>query len=64
MGGVYSLDQRGFGDDGKPQIDATISYFTKAVEADPNYAPAHAQEYAEGLLWSSSTVRLSIKRGQ
>jgi tetratricopeptide (TPR) repeat protein len=39
--GVYSFDQRvSFA---KPQWEATINFFTQAIEADPNFALAHAQ---------------------
>ena len=41
--GMYSLDQRDFGIQAKPQIEATIKLFKRAVEADPDYALAHAQ---------------------
>ena len=41
--GLYSFDQRGFNLDGKPQHEATIALFKKSIEADPNYAAAHAQ---------------------
>lgn len=40
--GIYSFDQRGFGIEAKPQNEATISLFKKSIDADPNYAPAHA----------------------
>jgi DNA-binding winged helix-turn-helix (wHTH) protein/TolB-like protein len=40
---VYNFDQRGFNLEGKPQHEATIGLFRKSIEADPNYAPAHAQ---------------------
>src|SRR5260370_1154446 len=41
MKGVYALDQRmSFG---KQQREATIDFFKKAIEADPNFALAHAQ---------------------
>jgi eukaryotic-like serine/threonine-protein kinase len=48
--GVHSLDQRGFGDKAKPQMEATIAYFKKAIEADPNYALARAQ-LANAYIW-------------
>jgi tetratricopeptide (TPR) repeat protein len=48
--GVHSLDQRGFGDDAKPQMEASITYLKKAIEADPNYALAHAQ-LANAYIW-------------
>lgn len=41
--GITSLDQRLFGIQAKPQIETTISLFKRAIEADPNYALAHAQ---------------------
>jgi tetratricopeptide (TPR) repeat protein len=41
--GIFSLDERGYGEEGKPQMEATIDFFKKAIEADPNYALAHAQ---------------------
>ena len=53
--GVYSLDQRGFGDDAKPQMEATIDYFKKAIESDPDYALAHAQ-LANGYIWMANFI--------
>jgi DNA-binding winged helix-turn-helix (wHTH) protein/TolB-like protein len=41
--GIYSFDQRGFNLESKPQHEITISLFKKSIEADPNYALAHAQ---------------------
>ena len=41
MKGVYSSDQRMSLN--KPQWEATIGFFKKAIEADPNFALAHAQ---------------------
>jgi serine/threonine protein kinase/TolB-like protein len=41
--GIFSLDERGYGEEGKPQMEATIDFFKKAIESDPNYALAHAQ---------------------
>ena len=40
--GIYSYDQRQYGRDAKAQNDGTIELFKKAIEADPNYALAHA----------------------
>ncbi|MGI8813633.1 MAG: winged helix-turn-helix domain-containing protein [Pyrinomonadaceae bacterium] len=40
---VYSFDQRGFNIEAKPQHEATIDLFKKSIEADPNFALAHAQ---------------------
>jgi DNA-binding winged helix-turn-helix (wHTH) protein/TolB-like protein len=48
--GVHNLDQRRFGEEAKPQMEATIAYFKKAVEADPDYALAHAQ-LAYAYIW-------------
>jgi DNA-binding winged helix-turn-helix (wHTH) protein/TolB-like protein len=53
--GVYSLDQRGFGDKAKPQMEATIDYFKKAIEADPDYALAHAQ-LANAYIWMANFI--------
>jgi TolB-like protein len=39
--GLYSFDQRL--SNAKPQWDATVDFFKKAIEADPNFALAHAQ---------------------
>ena len=41
--GVYSFDQRGWDNTAKPQAEATIDLFKKAIVADPNFALAHAQ---------------------
>ncbi|MDQ3254671.1 MAG: protein kinase [Acidobacteriota bacterium] len=43
MKGMYSLDQRRFDTDAKPQMEETVRLFERATEADPNYALAHAQ---------------------
>jgi TolB-like protein len=40
--GVYSFDQSN-ANNNKPQMEAAIDYFKKAIEADPNFALAHAQ---------------------
>ena len=48
--GVHSLDQRGFGEGAKPQMEATIDYFKRAIAADPDYALAHAQ-LANAYIW-------------
>ncbi|MEP6570383.1 MAG: protein kinase [Acidobacteriota bacterium] len=53
--GVYSFDQRGFGDKAKPQAEATIELFKKAIEVDPNYALAHAQ-LAYVYAWTAQFI--------
>ena len=53
--GVYSLDQRGFGSKAKPHMQATIDYFKKAIEADPDYALAHAQ-LANAYIWMANFI--------
>jgi serine/threonine-protein kinase len=41
--GVYSFDQRTWGEKAKPQAQATADLFKSAIAADPNFALAHAQ---------------------
>jgi serine/threonine-protein kinase len=41
--GRYSLDQRGWSIEDKPQMESTIALFKQAISADPQYALAHAQ---------------------
>lgn len=53
--GVYSLDQRGFGANSKPHMEATIAYFKKAIETDPDYALAHAQ-LANAYIWMANFI--------
>jgi TolB-like protein/DNA-binding winged helix-turn-helix (wHTH) protein len=53
--GVYSLDQRSFGEEAKPQMEATIDYFKKAIEADPDNALAHAQ-LANAYIWMANFI--------
>ena len=49
--GVNSLDQRGFDIESKAQNEATIALFKRSIEADPNFALAHAQlAYAYGWM--------------
>src|SRR4029453_18352298 len=53
--GVYSFSQRGYGDPAKPQMDESIALFKKALEADPDYALAHAQ-LAYAYAWMALFV--------
>ncbi len=53
--GVYSFDQRGFGDKAKSQVEATIDLFKKSIEADPNYALAHAH-LALAYAWTAQFI--------
>jgi DNA-binding winged helix-turn-helix (wHTH) protein/TolB-like protein/Flp pilus assembly protein TadD len=50
--GVYSADQRGFGIEAKPQMEATIALFKKAIEVDPDFALAHAH-LANAYIWTA-----------
>jgi serine/threonine-protein kinase len=65
--GVYSFDQRGFGEKAKPQAEATIDLFKKAIDADPNYALAHAQlaaVYAHTALFVAPTEPVWVERAR
>jgi DNA-binding winged helix-turn-helix (wHTH) protein/TolB-like protein/tetratricopeptide (TPR) repeat protein len=53
--GIFSLDQRGGGEEALPQMQATIDLLKKAVEADPNYALAHAQ-LAWAYVWTAQFI--------
>jgi serine/threonine-protein kinase len=50
--GIYNLDQRGYGKNAMPQMEATIDFFKNAIKADPNYALAHAQ-LAYAYIWTA-----------
>jgi eukaryotic-like serine/threonine-protein kinase len=50
--GMYGFDQRGWISETKPQMETTIDFFKKAIEADPNYALAHAQ-LAYAYAWTA-----------
>jgi serine/threonine protein kinase len=63
--GVYTFDQRvSFA---KPQMEATIGFFKQAIEADPNFAPAHAQlayAYAVKAVFVESTEPVWAERAK
>ncbi len=71
--GIFSLDQRGYDAEAMPQMETTINFFKKSIEADPNYALAHAQ-LAFAYVWTASfqtadpkwanLAREEIKRSQ
>jgi len=74
MKGVFNLEERGTNPEDKPQLETTIDFFKKAIEADPNYALAHAQlAFAYGWMalfnepdnpkWSD-LAKAEIKRSQ
>lgn len=50
--GVHSYDLRDFGDPARAEMETTIAYFKKAIEADPDYALAHAQ-LANAYIWKA-----------
>jgi DNA-binding winged helix-turn-helix (wHTH) protein/TolB-like protein len=53
--GIFSLDQRGYGDEAMPQMQATIDFFKRSTEADPNYALAHAQ-LGWAYVWTAQFI--------
>jgi TolB-like protein/Tfp pilus assembly protein PilF len=55
--GIISLDKRGYEDDEEalPQMQTTTDFFKKAIEVDPNYAPAHAQ-LAFAYVWTAQFI--------
>ncbi|MGH9968891.1 MAG: protein kinase domain-containing protein [Pyrinomonadaceae bacterium] len=53
--GMYSLDQRGWYIEDKPQMEATIALFKQAISADPQYALAHAQ-LAYAYAWMAMSI--------
>ena len=55
--GMYSLDQRGWSIEDKPQMEATIALFKQAISADPQYALAHAQ-LAYAYAWMAIFIEL------
>lgn len=63
--GVYAFDQRvSFA---KPQMEATIGFFKQAIEADPNFALAHAQlayAYATNAVFFEPTEPVWAERAK
>jgi len=53
--GIFSLDERGYGEEAIPQIQTTIDFFKKAIEIDPKYALAHAQ-LAFAYTWTAMFI--------
>jgi DNA-binding winged helix-turn-helix (wHTH) protein/TolB-like protein len=53
--GIYNLDARGYRGSAKPQMDVTIEFFKKAIEADPNYALAHSK-LAYAYVWMAMFI--------
>jgi eukaryotic-like serine/threonine-protein kinase len=50
--GIFSLDERGYGEEAMPQMQTTIDFLKKALEVDPKYALAHAQ-LAFAYVWTA-----------
>ncbi len=50
--GIFSLDQRGYDAEAVPQMETTVGFLKKSIEADPNYAQAHAQ-LAFAYVWTA-----------
>ena len=58
MKGIFALDQRGYEKGSLPQMLNTIDYFKKSIDADPNYALAHAQ-LAFAYVWTALFIEPS-----
>lgn len=56
--GIFSLDQRGYKEQALPQMRETIDFFNKSLEADPDYALAHAQ-LAWAYAWTAQFIDAS-----
>jgi DNA-binding winged helix-turn-helix (wHTH) protein/TolB-like protein len=54
--GIFSLDQRGYGEDAMPQMEITVDFLKKAIEADPTYTLARAQ-LAFAYAWTGLFIR-------
>jgi serine/threonine protein kinase len=53
--GIFSLDERGYGEQSLSQMNTTIDFFKRAIEVDPKYALAHAQ-LAFAYAWTALFV--------
>ena len=53
--GIFNLDERGYSEEAMPQMQTTIDFLKKSIEADPNYALAHAQ-LAWAYVWTSQFI--------
>jgi DNA-binding winged helix-turn-helix (wHTH) protein/TolB-like protein len=51
--GIFSLDQRRDGFAALSQMQQTFDFFKRSIEADPEYAPAHAQ-LAWAYAWTAT----------
>lgn len=60
MKGSFSLGDRGF-EDSMPQMAATIDFLKKSIEADPNYASAHAQ-LAFAYAWTATQIEPTVPK--
>jgi tetratricopeptide (TPR) repeat protein len=54
--GAAGLDERGYGEASLPHMQTTIEFLRRAIEIDPQYAPAHAQ-LAFAYAWTALFVR-------
>jgi DNA-binding winged helix-turn-helix (wHTH) protein/TolB-like protein len=54
--GIFSLDERGYGEAGMPQMETTVDFLKKAIEVDPDYALAHAQ-LGFAYVWTALFIR-------
>ena len=56
--GIASLDERGYQEEGMPQMQNTIGFFSRSIESDHNFAPAHAQ-LAFAYVWTALFIEPS-----
>jgi DNA-binding winged helix-turn-helix (wHTH) protein/TolB-like protein len=54
--GIFSLDERGYGEESMSQMNDTIGFFKEAIEIDPKYALAHAQ-LAFAYAWTALFIK-------